>query len=343
MVQSRNTVKKSSFTTRSFAPHHRVDAFRSFQGPVFDITIPHQGAPDFDHTNHFWRFEENVFMQLETGKFTQSRAAQSDDLVESRVHVILVNSGKGLMAIDGHASPISPGLVLIYHMLSSRYVHNETKRSGLAFNFPSRLIGYNPKLHPSVMFFGAGQPQAEALALQMRTIHKLLIEDDGETAAWLFGGLREVVRSTISGDSIDRSRTDFRSLRFRSMLNHIDANLLNDNLTPDYLGSKFGMSRAALYRAFDPLGGISHYVTQRRLDRAHRLLGEEKTIAPIGTIARWLHFHDAAHFSNAFKKRFGARPTDVRKTLHQSRGATTKPPISEARTDLSITLSKAFF
>ena len=177
----------------------------------------------------------------------------------------------------------------------------------------------------------------------MRTIHKLLIEDDGETAAWLFGGLREVVRSTISGDSIDRSRTDFRSLRFRSMLNHIDANLLNDNLTPDYLGSKFGMSRAALYRAFDPLGGISHYVTQRRLDRAHRLLGEEKTIAPIGTIARWLHFHDAAHFSNAFKKRFGARPTDVRKTLHQSRGATTKPPISEARTDLSITLSKTFF
>lgn len=335
--------KASTFSTEAYAAGDRIDAFRAFQGPVYDVSIPETSARNFRHINHFWRIEEDIFMELESGEFTHYRGPQSDEAVESRIHVCLVERGNGLVAIDDQAAPLRPGQVIIYHMLNSRYFHNQDKRSGLAFNFPGGLIGYDPKRHPSVMFFQPGQPQAEALKLQLRTIHKLLAARDGETAAFLIGGLREVVRQTLCGDPLDPCQSNFRALRFRSMLNHIDANLLFSDLTPDYLCKKFGISRAALYRLFDPLGGISTYVTHRRLDRAFRLLNEPSHIAPIGTIARWLHFHDASHFSNSFKRRFGAKPRDVRRASQAQTGTTDLACAIATLPKSEITLSEAFF
>ena len=55
------------------------------------------------------------------------------------------------------------------------------------------------------------------------------------------------------------------------MLRHVRENLSDPTLGPDALCQRFGVSRAVLYRAFEPLGGVSAYIRSLRLRRAYEL------------------------------------------------------------------------
>ncbi len=50
------------------------------------------------------------------------------------------------------------------------------------------------------------------------------------------------------------------------------ANLHKLDLGPDFIARQLGISRAKLYRVFEPTDGVSHYILQRRLTLAHRLI-----------------------------------------------------------------------
>jgi AraC-like DNA-binding protein len=67
-----------------------------------------------------------------------------------------------------------------------------------------------------------------------------------------------------------------------------------------------------LYRAFDSFGGVAAYITTRRLDRAFEALVARRDRAlTIGEIARRHGFTSDAHFSRAFRARFGLSPREV--------------------------------
>jgi AraC-like DNA-binding protein len=52
----------------------------------------------------------------------------------------------------------------------------------------------------------------------------------------------------------------------------IEANVPEPDLGPDFLCQRLGMSRAKLYRLFEPIGGVGAYIQQRRLTRAYHAL-----------------------------------------------------------------------
>jgi AraC-like DNA-binding protein len=94
----------------------------------------------------------------------------------------------------------------------------------------------------------------------------------------------------------------------------VQRNLYSPSLGVDELCHELGVSRSRLYRLFEPLGGVVHYIRARRLLDAHRALADARDTRAIVDIAAERGFGDPAEFSRAFKRAFGYRPRDARRS-----------------------------
>ncbi|TAJ68545.1 MAG: AraC family transcriptional regulator [Phenylobacterium sp.] len=111
-------------------------------------------------------------------------------------------------------------------------------------------------------------------------------------------------------DVIARSNSAATLLTFRR---HIENHLGDLDLGPGSLYRRFGVSRATLFRAFEPMGGVGRYILQRRLERARRLITDPAGAHHrVGAIALQCGFGNASVFSRAFQRAFGVSPTELR-------------------------------
>lgn len=92
----------------------------------------------------------------------------------------------------------------------------------------------------------------------------------------------------------------------------IDANLRSPQLTPDFLCRSMCVSRRSLYRLFEPLDGVHHYILRRRLDRVMRALNNPNSHQRIADLAASYGFTCQETFWRAFKRRYRVTPGDVR-------------------------------
>jgi AraC-like DNA-binding protein len=94
---------------------------------------------------------------------------------------------------------------------------------------------------------------------------------------------------------------------------YIDQNIDDPDLSPDLLCAVFGVSRSNLYRMFEVDGGVYRFIFDRRLDRTFELLRRgAPAAARISALALDHGFKSEAHFSRAFRLRFGLSPSDLR-------------------------------
>lgn len=92
---------------------------------------------------------------------------------------------------------------------------------------------------------------------------------------------------------------------------YIDQNIALPDLGPEHLCKTFGLSRASLYRLFEPVGGVTDHIRTRRLRAAFDMLANERKRA-VGEIAYACGFSDISAFSRAFRHQFGMSPSEVR-------------------------------
>jgi len=96
---------------------------------------------------------------------------------------------------------------------------------------------------------------------------------------------------------------------FREICRFIEQNLERPDLSTSVLLDQFGVSRATLYRMFEPLGGVRHYLTDRRA--ASALFDISKGGAQRGFVLaaceRW-GFSSPANFNRTVQRLFGNSP-----------------------------------
>ncbi len=119
------------------------------------------------------------------------------------------------------------------------------------------------------------------------------------------------------GRAVDADESTARAAR-QAMLtaihHHIGTQLGSSDLTADALCRQFGLSRATLFRLFEPEGGLAHHIQQRRLDRAFVMLSSPAYRHwRIIDIALEANFSSDATFTRAFRQRFNLTPGDVRR------------------------------
>jgi AraC-like DNA-binding protein len=113
--------------------------------------------------------------------------------------------------------------------------------------------------------------------------------------------------------SVARARSAIEETMLERIRAYIETVLGSPELGADSLCRAFGLSRSALYRLFEPLGGVVAYIQARRLARAYADLGDPgKASRKIYDIAYRWGFTSEAHFSRAFRRAFDLTPGDVR-------------------------------
>ncbi|MEM1164636.1 MAG: AraC family transcriptional regulator, partial [Pseudomonadota bacterium] len=129
----------------------------------------------------------------------------------------------------------------------------------------------------------------------------------------LSDGLAGMLRAIITGERELLGVCEAcEQARKRAMQDFIAENLQNPDLGTALLCTTFNASRATVYRAFADLGGVAHYITAKRLQRAYwDLATGQYARGRISAVARAYGFFDAGNFNRAFRREFGMPPKDV--------------------------------
>ena len=105
---------------------------------------------------------------------------------------------------------------------------------------------------------------------------------------------------------------DSMEARFlQELKTHIEANMQDEHFDVEALSQAMHMSRSQLGRKLKALSGHSpkELINKFRLERAYELLSQKA--GAVAEIAFRVGFHEAAYFSDRFKKTFGMAPTEV--------------------------------
>lgn len=100
---------------------------------------------------------------------------------------------------------------------------------------------------------------------------------------------------------------------FIAIRRYIDQNIASPSLSAEKLSDLFGLSRASLYRLFEPVGGVGTYIRSARLSRAHQeIVAPQNGGCRAGHIAMRLGFPSPAAFNRLFKETYGVSPKEAR-------------------------------
>ncbi|MDV3252681.1 helix-turn-helix domain-containing protein [Devosia sp. BK] len=125
------------------------------------------------------------------------------------------------------------------------------------------------------------------------------------------------------------SEADLLGTGVQAIQGFIEKHLVDENLTPEMIMRHFGLSRSALYRTFEPLGGVADYIRDRRLNRAFlRLSSVGSNRGVVAKLAYMNGFSNEAAFSRAFRQRYGMNPREA--IIEAGRRAASKSDVVEA-------------
>ena len=108
--------------------------------------------------------------------------------------------------------------------------------------------------------------------------------------------------------------------RLHAIKQDIDRNLAQPGLSVAALAPRHGLAARSIQRMFEADGTtFTEYVLAQRLARAHGLLSDPRRRAEkISAVALDCGFGDVSYFNRAFRRRYGAAPSDVRAQAQQS-------------------------
>ncbi|MCH2556722.1 MAG: AraC family transcriptional regulator [Alcanivorax sp.] len=158
----------------------------------------------------------------------------------------------------------------------------------------------------------AGRPVTTILTHHLTTVWnslpELTVEDLEGVNRTLVGAVAGAFAGAGAGEA---SREALARAGLDAMLAWIRDHLDQD-LTPERLCRRFGCSRTALYRLFQPLGGVAAYVREQRLLRCYRDLRRAAVTGEkvVDVAVRW-GFDSQSHFCRLFRRAFAMTPSDV--------------------------------
>jgi AraC-like DNA-binding protein len=105
-----------------------------------------------------------------------------------------------------------------------------------------------------------------------------------------------------------------RAARLRAIKSDIEAHLVHRDLSPGTVAKRQHVSDSYIRKLFGGEGtSFSEYVLTRRLVRAHRMVTDQRWAGiGIASIAFDAGFGDLSYFNRAFKRFYGATPSEVR-------------------------------
>ncbi|MBH1965491.1 MAG: helix-turn-helix domain-containing protein [Comamonadaceae bacterium] len=307
------------FRTSQVAAEDRFEAWRESISVIFDVSPSTRATPnDFQASVHATHLGQLLVGEIHFSaqQFARSKARAARDGLNHYIVQWYRDGGfAGQHDSDGDMQ-VRAGEIVFFDM--TRPLRTVAAPSRVMSLIVPRALcdeafGVSAEtLHGTVLH--SGDVLHGLLADHLDSLHRRLpsisVEKGGDvvhaTTRMLAACFRPIQRART------RARQEIGAVTRERIEQHIGTNL-GAPLTPESLCRTFGISRSLLYRLFEPLGGVAHYVQQRRLLRAfHSLANPANQRLRVAEIGTRLGFSSEAHFSRAFRAAFGLSPRDVR-------------------------------
>jgi AraC-like DNA-binding protein len=144
-------------------------------------------------------------------------------------------------------------------------------------------------------------------ALASRDLQRLFVTHVHDLAALTLGATRDAAFAA-GGRGV-------RAARLRAIKDDISANLDTSELTISMMAARHGVTTRYIHKLFETEGvTYSQFVMRQRLARVHRRLTDLRFVdRSIASLAYDAGFGDLSHFNRAFRQRYNATPSDVRR------------------------------
>lgn len=172
------------------------------------------------------------------------------------------------------------------------------------------LPGSAALLHDRTLGSGIGRLLGDQILSLFRNLSSLQHKDVPGVVQSTLLLMAAAVSPTV--EAIHEASSPIRRGLLERIRHHIDAHLLEPDLTPERICRDVGVSRAKLYQLFEEDGGIMRQIRRRRLRHAYQVLSDpQRQHVRIAEIA-WSHgFSDEKYFYRLFKAEFGHTPKET--------------------------------
>jgi AraC-like DNA-binding protein len=278
--------------------------------PVYDIS--RLDDTPFEALVDAWFLGDMV---VSTNRLPALRYARSPEKAEAdrsdQFSLNMLRHGSWTGNLDGRPMSAGSGQIVMFDLTHATDV-SSTGNDNITLRMTrAPLVAAMPgrNLH-GFMFDGPiGRVLADHMMLLARRLPDL---QQSEAAAVTAATIGLIASCIASSETTDANLPDHDIETRHRVFRFVDANLGKPDLTAATIGRQVGISRSVLYRAFEPLGGIAQYVRARRLEAAHVLLEDPAVESRIAEIAGRFGFVSDAHFSRAFRSRYGYNPRRAR-------------------------------
>lgn len=240
--------------------------------------------------------------------------AAEDNLIQLNLQV----EGTGSIVQDGREAMTAPGELVIYDSARPYQMRFDGPFRQLSVDFPRSLLRNRFSINERFTarpFSGTNGP-GRFLYAYVRTL--LWDQDVGDQlmAERLQDHLLDLLGTAVSGlaqaDHVNSS--DARSATLLRIKAYLNANLHDPELAGAAVAASQGLSLRYLYYLFEAEGtSVRRFIQDARLDHCRRAIEDPSMMGrSLTDIAFEWGFKEAAHFSRAFRKRFGMTARECR-------------------------------
>ncbi|MFD2757797.1 AraC-like ligand-binding domain-containing protein [Gulosibacter faecalis] len=244
---------------------------------------------------------------------TRGRSEVASSRRDDGVLVGVQTRGRCVVTQDGRRAEITRGALAAYDT-QRPYQLDLTGQLGPARDFEQVVVQFPRALFERIrapesvtartVEGGAGRVFLSALA----SLRDLDDDLDPAVTASMAQGLEHLLLAALT--PLDR---DGGSSRRRLIEAHLEEHLRDQTLSVASISRALHLSPSSIHRAFADDGEtLMTRVWNRRLDGAHRDLTRGPTDVSFTQLAHAWGFASSAHFSRAFKARFGTPPSQLR-------------------------------
>ncbi len=311
---------KSSFSTQKLPEDQRVDAWRDSISALFDITPSrHSQHEQFNASVDSYLIDNQLILarcdtaaqRFERSPLKTTRDGLDHYLIQTHL------TGSQVMKRGGKEVECKPGELMVID-LAENHDAVTSDFTQLTLVVPRQLLA--PLLMEPDSQEGrvlTGNSALTTLAVNhLKSLFTVLGSLSGNDAPQVIEPTLMLIASALNGSStkVENGATGVALSLLAQTRMEIERSL-HRNLTVEALCTNLNMSRSTLYRLFEPLGGVRAYVQERRLRRSTEvLLSERGGSMRICDIAYAWGFASEAHYSRAFRLRYGMTPRDARTT-----------------------------
>lgn len=315
------------------------DLWRSGLSPLYAVDAPNAGArSSFGAAMTTHQFGDVAVASGQSSAATYERTKQT--IARSGIDnicLVVYSDGGCALDVEGRDDEVQVGDVCILDMTRASTVR-AAAFGNLTVVLPRRLFEQNVAdpdgLHGRIL--RRSNPLNTMLVSHLRTLAAeapaLGLSEAGAAAR-----AAAVLVAAFAGTSTDGRDAVARfsgahALQIARRI--IEANIDKPGLGTDFICQQLGVSRAKLYRLFEPIGGVSHFIQQRRLRRSYQDIADPRCAQErISAIAARYGFSSVSVFSRAFRQAYGVSPSKLRADSRQV-GQTDVPHSGESPFEL---------